>query len=368
MSGSSWGAPDWRTGGEQREGLPQIEDLPIAERGYDQEAVREAFDRFYRHAAQLDSTLRVLESVEAFSRQARDLRADIRSLRAASWGPAPSARHVWSVGHEAWAPEEPPGALAASLPRLALWAALIVAVGVGAALADLSTVAIVAFVLGAWVLVGLIELVIASRRATRVPAPLAQPEQTAEPVAAEPEVASVPVVAPAPAAPEVAAPQETMISTPAREPVEADDEAAPASPEVEPEAAPALPEVEPEAVPALVEPEAEPEAVPAPVEPEVVPAPVEAPPAVVAAAAAAAAVLDGDAEPPKRGLFRRRREQPVDDTDEQLAGPRSRCRRVATGRRRRTTRGSRAWTRTASASLSRPPRRLRAALLRRGRR
>src|SRR5688572_12035751 len=135
MSESGWGAPDWRSDGERREGLPQIEDLPIADQGYDREAVGEAFDRFYRHAAQLDATLRVLESVEAFSRQARDLRADIRSLRAASWGPAPSARHVWSLGHATWAPEEPPGALAASLPRLAVWAALIVAVGVGAALA-----------------------------------------------------------------------------------------------------------------------------------------------------------------------------------------------------------------------------------------
>jgi hypothetical protein len=304
MTGSGWGAPAWRAEGEQREGLPQIEDLPIAEHGYDQEAVREAFDRFYRHAAQLDSTLRVLESVEAFSRQARDLRADIRSLRAASWGPAPSARHVWSVGHEAWAPEEPPAALAASLPRLALWAALIVAVGVGAALADLRTVVIVAFVLGAWVLVGLIELVIASRRATRLPAPLAPQERTAEPVATEPAVAALPAAEPAAqVAPEVVAPQETMISTPGREPADAEDEEVAEPSPVERAG------TEDEAV-------AEPPAV----EPEV--APVEAPAAAeeaVAAATEPAAVPAGEAEAPKRGgLFRRRREQPIDDTDPQL--------------------------------------------------
>ena len=170
MTEGGWDQGAWGENG-QREPLPKVDDLPIADQGYDREAVREAFDAFYRHTAQLDSTLRVLESVEVFGRQARELRADIRSLRAASWGPAPSARHVWSVGHEVWSPQEPPAAFAASLPRLAVWAALIVAVGVGAALAELSTVLIVLLVVAAWALVALIEVVIAGRRAAATPAP-----------------------------------------------------------------------------------------------------------------------------------------------------------------------------------------------------
>src|SRR6476469_4112542 len=66
--------------------LPRLEDLPIAERGYDQEAVRLAFDSFYRHAAQLDASLRALEAVEVFRRDADALRNDLRALRALGLG------------------------------------------------------------------------------------------------------------------------------------------------------------------------------------------------------------------------------------------------------------------------------------------
>ena len=68
--------------------------------GYDRDAVQRAFDAFYRHAAQLDATLRVLESMEIFARQAGDLRADLRALRAASWGPLPAARPAWRAREE----------------------------------------------------------------------------------------------------------------------------------------------------------------------------------------------------------------------------------------------------------------------------
>ena len=44
-----------------REPLPRVDDLPVAEQGYEQESVRAAFDSFYRHAAQLDASLRALE-------------------------------------------------------------------------------------------------------------------------------------------------------------------------------------------------------------------------------------------------------------------------------------------------------------------
>jgi len=66
--------------------LPRIEDLPLAAQGYDQEAVRLAFDSFYRHAAQLDASLRALEAVEVFRRDADALRNDLRALRALGLG------------------------------------------------------------------------------------------------------------------------------------------------------------------------------------------------------------------------------------------------------------------------------------------
>jgi hypothetical protein len=55
--------------------LPRVEDLPVAWEGYDRERVQAAFDAFYRHIAQLDSTLRTLEAVDVFRSQAGDLRA-----------------------------------------------------------------------------------------------------------------------------------------------------------------------------------------------------------------------------------------------------------------------------------------------------
>ena len=78
-----------------REPLPRVEDLPVAEQGYEQESVKAAFDSFYRHAAQLDAALRTLEAVDSFHRHAASLRADLRTLRAAgwtqqSWGQPPS--------------------------------------------------------------------------------------------------------------------------------------------------------------------------------------------------------------------------------------------------------------------------------------
>ena len=42
--------------------LPKVEDLPRAGEGYDADKVREAFDAFRRHAAQLQAQLRVLQA------------------------------------------------------------------------------------------------------------------------------------------------------------------------------------------------------------------------------------------------------------------------------------------------------------------
>ena len=42
--------------------LPRVEDLPVAEQGYDPDRVRDAFDAFRRHAVQLQAQLRVLQA------------------------------------------------------------------------------------------------------------------------------------------------------------------------------------------------------------------------------------------------------------------------------------------------------------------
>src|SRR5438094_7139757 len=42
--------------------LPRLEDLPKSSDGYDQDKVREAFEAFRRHTAQLQAQLRVLQA------------------------------------------------------------------------------------------------------------------------------------------------------------------------------------------------------------------------------------------------------------------------------------------------------------------
>jgi hypothetical protein len=113
MEHEAWPTPQ----SPAREPLPRVEDLPVADQGYDQESVKAAFDSFYRHAAQLDAALRTLEAVDSFHRQAAALRSDLRTLRAAGWAqqswsqPAPYAYDargpregvppvVWRIGGE----------------------------------------------------------------------------------------------------------------------------------------------------------------------------------------------------------------------------------------------------------------------------
>ncbi len=131
--------------------LPRVEDLPIADQGYEQDAVREAFDTFYRHAAQLDVSLRALESVEVFRRDADALRNDLRALRSLGFG----------GGEEpAWAAlryDRPRSEVPLVVFRLAAEAALIVAVAVIAGVANLRPVVVVALMAGAFVIVALSE-------------------------------------------------------------------------------------------------------------------------------------------------------------------------------------------------------------------
>ena len=136
-----------------REPLPRVEDLPVAEQGYEQESVKAAFDSFYRHAAQVDAALRTLEAVDSFHRQAASLRSDLRALRTAGW-----TQQSWtqppSYGYGMRAPREgvPP-----SLWRIGGEVAFLVAVAVALGVAKLSWWVILVAMAGAFAIVCVIE-------------------------------------------------------------------------------------------------------------------------------------------------------------------------------------------------------------------
>jgi hypothetical protein len=166
--------------GPSRDPLPRIEDLPVAEQGYEQESVKAAFDSFYRHAAQLDASLRTLEAVDSFHRHAASLRADLRALRAAGW-----SQQSWSsqpgYGYGMRAPREgvPP-----AVWRIAGEVALLVAVAVALGIAKVSWWVIVAAMGGAFLLVCLIEW-LATRNQYRFQASAAAPPRVHPVVEAE---------------------------------------------------------------------------------------------------------------------------------------------------------------------------------------
>lgn len=163
--------------------LPRVEDLPRGE-GFEEQAVSDAFDAFYRHLAQLDATLRSLEAVDAFSRQASDLRADLRSIRVAGWSPYPR-------GYPVAAPEPLGAGLPESLPRIALEVVFLIVVTVVVAVSNLPTWQIVTVMGAAFLLTALAELIAGRERA-----PVARPTVAAEP----PPVLDEPAPAPAPIA------------------------------------------------------------------------------------------------------------------------------------------------------------------------
>jgi hypothetical protein len=137
-----------------REPLPRVEDLPIAEEGYEQESVKAAFDSFYRHAAQLDAALRTLEAVDSFHRHAAALRSDLRALRTAGWTQESWSSRPPSYGYGMPSPREgiPP-----VVWRVAGEVAFLVAVAVALGLANLSWWAIVLAMAGALAIVCAIE-------------------------------------------------------------------------------------------------------------------------------------------------------------------------------------------------------------------
>lgn len=155
--------------------LPRIEDLPLAEHGYDQESVRLAFDSFYRHAAQLDASLRALEAVEVFRRDADALRNDLRALRAL--GLSGGAEPEWTTRSYGGAPRSQ---VSAVVVRLGAEAALIVAVAVIAGVANFRPAVIIALMAGAFLIVAVSEWLAA--RARFVPPPVSfLPADSGEP-------------------------------------------------------------------------------------------------------------------------------------------------------------------------------------------
>ncbi|MGE5689827.1 MAG: hypothetical protein ACM33B_04655 [Pseudomonadota bacterium] len=197
MSEFGWNDPGSAPDGEPRRGLPRVEELRTVDGGYERRSVEEAFDAFYRHAARLDATLRVLESVEAFRRDAAALRDDMRSLRSASWGPVPTARTPWTAtAAGGWRAER--RGTPDSLLRITVEAALIIAVAVAAGVSGLAVGWVFAIVLAAWAAVGIVEYAI-SRSTPRAAAPaLLPPPRAVEPDAAPAVAAPAPVVAVAP--------------------------------------------------------------------------------------------------------------------------------------------------------------------------
>jgi hypothetical protein len=146
----------------------------VADRGYDQPSVQDAFDAFYRHLAQLDSTLRSLEAVDAFRGQAAELRADLRSIRAAGWSPYPRGYPV---------PPAPSFGLPEAVPRIALEVIFLVAVAAVLAVANFGAPVIVAVMALAFAITATAEYVAGRDRAPIArPAAAAAPPQLDEPL------------------------------------------------------------------------------------------------------------------------------------------------------------------------------------------
>ena len=195
--------------------LPRIEDLPVAWEGYDRERVQAAFDEFYRHIAQLDATLRTLESVDVFRQQAGDLRAELRSMRAAGWAPYPRGYTL--------APERSLfGSVPDAVPRIALEVVFLIVVAAVVAVAKFSSLEIVAVMAGAVVITFLVELIAARERRSMTPIPAAPPLASTRAVE-EPEPLPAEIVRGEPA-PVVAAAEEAESPTADEAPVAADTE------------------------------------------------------------------------------------------------------------------------------------------------
>lgn len=150
MENEAWPTPQTPA----REPLPRVEDLPLADQGYEQESVRAAFDSFYRHAAQLDAALRTLEAVDSFHRHAAAVRADLRQLRSAGWTQQSWPSSPPAYGYGARAPRE---GVSPVVWRVAGEVAFLIAVAVALGLAHLAWWTILLGMAGALLIVCAIE-------------------------------------------------------------------------------------------------------------------------------------------------------------------------------------------------------------------
>jgi hypothetical protein len=175
---------------ERASPLPRVEDLPYAERGYEAERVREAFDAFYRHIARLDATLRTIEAVEVFRDQAGELRKELRALRTAGWTQQP-----WLPSYSTREHARP--GVPEAVFRWALEACFVIAVPVAASIADLRSLWIIAAAAGAFLIVAITEWA-ASRERDVLPAPAPASGAPPAPAAEEREPVALPPAEPAP--------------------------------------------------------------------------------------------------------------------------------------------------------------------------
>lgn len=152
MENEAWPTPQTPA----REPLPRVEDLPVAEQGYEQESVKAAFDSFYRHAAQLDAALRTLEAVDSFHRHASALRSDLRALRSAGWTQQSWSGAPPSYGYGLRSPRD---GVSPVVWRVAGEVAFLIAVAVALGLAHLSWWTILLAMAGALLIVCAIEWV-----------------------------------------------------------------------------------------------------------------------------------------------------------------------------------------------------------------
>src|SRR5437762_4531570 len=231
-----------------REPLPRVEDLPVAEQGYEQESVKAAFDSFYRHAAQLDAALRTLEAVDSFHRHASALRTDLRTLRSAGW-----TQQSWSgptsYGYGVRAQRE---GVSPVVWRVAGEVAFLIAVAVALGLANLSWWTIVLAMAGALVVVCAIEWIAGREElAFARPAPPASVHPVVEAKRAEDTEEHDALGWTAFEEAQEPSDAMTIIGVPPRE--EELEPVAEAEPESEPEAQPEPQEPEPELPPAAEE-------------------------------------------------------------------------------------------------------------------
>jgi hypothetical protein len=223
MSDADWPSPEpsSREPAQRPSPLPRVEDLPVADQGYDREKVQEAFDAFYRHAAQLDATLRTLESVEVFQRTAAELRAELRTIRGSglsvgSWQSGAAAGYGARSSVAEWSP--PP-----AVKRVAGEFAFLIVVGVIVGWAGWSPLTIVLVMALSLAIVLLIEWVASRERAIPRAAAAAQAPALDEPAELE--------AAPARVEPQQEGPEAMTIlgAPPVREP-EPPEEPAPEEP------------------------------------------------------------------------------------------------------------------------------------------